>query len=336
MSLSKPMNVTCDKCKLFICDTNTLSEMTSHRNNCNTKYITTIPDWIQSYDGNNNTAVESECSVGLSILLGYNLGTKEELPELYKNVKPYNLVKNILGLLNLTQSDNIGGTGDIGIIFKDGSVEYFSITHSGKKKKCIRNPSGKTTYGLQKTDEMEEVNEQSFYLAKKYREENIGEIPNKKWKRVTNCPGSKKMSEYLACEGAISWNNMSKETKIKNLKKILDLTDELKTNANGIIYWNKKENSIREIYKWKLKINLEDYLDCYNEGIYIYHGTPGNGNTILKTQTKYNNGIIELPAEYIPSPWSIKKSKNYLSSWNCNAYPNLDNIFELEIINLIK
>jgi hypothetical protein len=71
----------------------------------------------------------------LSILLGSNLGTKEELPELYKNVKPYNLVKNILGLLNLTQSDNIGGTGDIGIIFKDGSVEYFSITHSGKKKK---------------------------------------------------------------------------------------------------------------------------------------------------------------------------------------------------------
>ena len=330
------MIVMCDRCHSFVCDIKNkdILEMTIHRKNCNIFNIKNIPDWVKSYDGNNNTGVESECCVGISILLGANLGTKEELPELFKNVKPYNLVKNMVGLINLTQNDTIGGTGDIGIIFKDGSVEYFSITHSENKKKCIRNPSGKTSYGLQKTVEMEEVNEQSFYLAKKYREENRGEIPNKKWKRVNPCPGSKKMAEYLACEGSTAWNNMSKNIKIKNLKKILDLTDELKTNANGIIYWNKKENSIGKIYKWKLKINLEDYLDCYNEGIYIYHGKPNN--TILKTQAKYNDGIIELSSKIKPEDWVIKKSSNYLSSWNCNAYPNLDNIFEMEITNLIK
>jgi len=58
------------------------------------------------------------------------------------------------------------------------------------------------------------------------------------------------------------------------------------------------------------------------------------GNTIIKTQAKYNNGIIEgMSSKLDPENWILKKSPNYLSSWNCVA-PKLDKIFTMTELNL--
>ena len=122
---------------------------------------------------------------------------------------------------------------------------------------------------------------------------------------------------------------MTKEDKEKSLRKFLDLDNRLTPNANGIIYWNKNKNCIEKIYKWELNINIEDYLDSYSDGIYIYHGT--EDNYILKTQTKYNNGIIEgMSKNENPEEWDLKKSKSYMSSWNVNA-PDLTKITEIRL-----
>ena len=306
--------------------------------NDNCIIITTICDWISSFADNKNPGTPDEICVGISILLDSGLVSYEQLPEEYKNIKEYKKYSNVKGIINLTQNDKIGGTGDIGIVFDDNSIKYYSVTQWKKKlTKCICNPSGQR-YGISKTDETEKKNDEAYELALKYRKDNKGEIPNKKWKRVTGCPGAKLMAEFLAEKASESWNKKSEQEKKDTLSEFIDLGKDkqniVNTNADGIIYWDTKKNIISAIYKWTLNINLDDYLTTFNDGIYICHGTPDN--IILKTQAKYNNGIIEgMPSKLPPELWEPKKSNNYISSWDCVA-PDLNKIFKMEKLESLK
>ena len=309
-----------------------------YRHSCTV--ITKITDWIQTFAGNKNPGTPYEICVGISILLDAGLASREELPEEYKNIKEYKKYTNIKGIINLTQKDNIGGTGDIGIIFDDDSIKYYSVTQWKKKlAKCICNPTGKH-YDISRTDETEKINDEAYELALKYRKDNKGEIPNKKWKRIGGgkCPGAKLMCEYLAKKASESWNKKSGQERKEILFKFIDTAKEkqnvISTNADGIIYWDTKKNIIAGIYKWTLNINLDDYLTTFNDGIYICHGTPEN--IILKTQAKYNNGIIEgMSSKISHENWSPKKSSNYISSWDC-VVPDLNKIFKMEKLISLK
>jgi len=298
--------------------------------------LTTGKELLDSYKGNKNTGCNYEKCASIAILLGGGLTTKEELPETYKEIQPITASKNIKGVINLTQIDNIGGTSDIGIVYFDKETQYFSITEGkGKLSKCICNPSGSKYYNLIKTKEIEETNVRAFQMAINHRKNGFGEIPNKKWKRITDCPGSKYMCEFLASEASKAWMSMNLELRKEKLTKMLDLDHKLTTNASGIIYWNKNKNRIEKIYKWELNINLDDYLTTYSDGIYVYHGTSSE-NFILKTQVKYNNGIIEgMSSKQLPENWNTQKSSNYISSWNCVA-PDLTKIFKMEEVNLVE
>lgn len=267
-------------------------------------------DWIESFKNNNNTGTAYEISVGSEML---------ELP----------FVK---GVYNLSQKDNVRGTGDIGILFSDGNIKYYSITQKkgkGQINKCLRNSSG-SLYGLKKNDETEKKNTEAYDKAKSYREREKGETPNSKWKRNPKCPGTKFMCEWLAEQAVAGWNNKSASQKRADLLKILDLNSNCKPNCDGIIYWDNKNNTIHKVFDWSLKLDLTNYLDCYSDGIYIYHGS--KGDSIIKTQVKYNNGIIEgMSSRLEPSKWKIRKSSQYLSSWNCIAH-DLTKIFNLKEI----
>ena len=296
--------------------------------------ITNPKDWILSFKGNNNTGVEEEIYTGIYILMGTNLFRNEhiDIEEKYKNIICKEKFNNILGIINLSQKDNVGGTADIAIKYQNGTIKFYSITQwKNQLSKCICNPSGKY-YGLKKTQEIENINESCYNIALDYRKKNFGELPNKLWKRVPSCPGSNKMAEFLSKMASKSWNLMDIETKRKNLIKFMDLNNKQKTNSQGIIYWDKKSKSIKHIYNWELNINVDDYLDTFSQGIYIYHGKPNN--YILKTQVKYNNGIIEgISSKLTPEQWEPKKSSNYLSSWNVVAI-NLNKIFKMTKIYL--
>lgn len=303
--------------------------------------IKTIPEWIESFKNNKNTGTNYEIHTGIAILLSSGLDNSNNLPSEYNDVlSPHHLptTSGISGVINLTQSDNIGGTGDIGIVYDNRKIDYFSVTQwNGKQKKCLCNPSASIWYNFgPRTVETDKMNDESYTMAVGYRKEKFGAIPDKKWKRVSKgtCPGAKKMTEYLAKKGSMSWNTMDKEDKIKSLHKFLDIDAKLKPHAAGIIYWNNKKKCIEHIYKWELKINIEDYLDTYSDGIYIYHGKPDN--YILKTQAKYNNGIIAgMSSKVNPELWIIKKSTSYLSSWDVVA-PDLTKIFKMTSITLDK
>jgi hypothetical protein len=270
------------------------------------KPITTRQGWKDSYINNNNTGVVYEKNTGLYIL--------QNCP-------------NIKGLFNYSQKDNIGGTADLGILYTDGSLRKYSVTQwRGSPKKCMKNLSSRKIYGLIKTPELEERNVVSFKMGMNYRKECKGKTPTEKWKNVRG-PGSKHMCEYLASNASEAWNKMSALEKKRKLTIILDLDSKLNTNADGIIFWNDNKKCIEKIYKWELNINLDDYLETYSEGISIYHGTPGN--TIIKTQAKYNNSIIKgMSSKLDPENWILKKSPSYLSSWNFVA-PDLRKIFTM-------
>jgi len=78
-------------------------------------YFTTYKGWIDSYEGNCNTGVDYEIRTGLSIMLGGGIIVEEDLPMEYRGIQPYKMTSDqLLGLFNITQTDNIGGSGDIG------------------------------------------------------------------------------------------------------------------------------------------------------------------------------------------------------------------------------
>ena len=307
----------------------------------NSELINTIHKWIASYKSNNNTGVNEEKKTGISILLSSGLDKPDNVPNEYKDEILKSLLpktSGISGLTNLTQSDNIGGTGDIGIVYEDGNIKYYSVTQwKGKQKKCLCNASASTWYNFgPRTTETDKMNDEAYNMAVGYRKEKFGAIPNKKWKRVAkgSCPGAKIMSESLAIKASASWNTMDKGNKIKSLHRFLDIDAKLKPHTSGIIYWNNKKKRIEHIYKWELNINIEDYLDTYSNGIYIYHGNPDN--YILQTQVKYNSGIIEgMSSKQNPDQWAPKKSTQYLTSWNV-AGPDLTKIFKMTPITLDK
>ena len=309
-----------------------------------TKYNTTINSWINSFKNNNNIGVQEEIKTGLELLISHKLDTIDNLPEKYKNIHINSNLTNLLnikGLINLTQNDDQGGTADIGIITNDDNILYFSVTHwKGKLNKCICNPSSKIVYNIDSIDPtFVKINNDSYDLALKYRKNKFGSIPNKKWKRVRKCPGTKNMNEYSAEKASYNWNQMDNSNKRLNLIKILDLDTKLNTNCDGIIYYNKKKNKIEKIYKWSLKnnLNLENCLLTINNGIYIYHyikNSDWKDTWFLKTQAKYNNGIIEGMSSKIPIENWKPCTGDPVSSWNCVA--RLEKLFTMENIYIVN
>ena len=224
--------------------------------------------------------------------------------------------KNIIGLYNLTQKDTVAGTADIGIVYIN-KTEYYSITQCNSSlNKCICNPSGKI-YNIIKTNLLDNMIKNYYNKALKYREDNYGKTPNKKWKRLKDCKCSIECMSEIAKLASIEWNNFSNDDKIKKLHTILDLDNKLTPKCTGIIYFNKKTNCIKSIYNWKLNIDLNNYLNSINDGIYVYHfGDTYEKDYIIKTQVKFNNGIIEGLND--KNKWKINIGSP-IGSWNCVA-----------------
>ena len=118
--------------------------------------------------------------------------------------------------------------------------------------------------------------------------------------------------------------------------KFLDLKPNGKTNAHGIIYWDSTQDKIVSIYDWCVKINIEDYLHTVSDGNYIYHGPKENTKEqfILRTQAKFNNGIIERKKGKKSGGFWVPKCGSYFSSWNAVA-TQLDRIYNLDHLPII-
>jgi hypothetical protein len=297
--------------------------------------ISTAKEWLNSWKKNNNTGRNVEIRVGLELLLSSKLETRESIPELIEeysipekfNIYPnQNVSKKVIGILNLTQDDNDCGTSDIALVYQDGTRSNYSVTE-GKDKltKCIRNPSPKETYNIQKHIEyLKKKKEKVYNDIIKFATEKYG-VPSKKWKG-NKYPQVALFVEELARIASEEWNLFTFHEKKEHLLKMFDLNVFLKTKSDGIIFFDKKTKKIHCIYTWKLKINLDQCMKTrYNKG-YIYHYLDNKPNEILiKTQAKYNNGVIEGLSD--KSGWKLK-SGNPFTSWNCVAM--LENIFDMK------
>jgi hypothetical protein len=290
--------------------------------------LKTARGWIESYGTNVNTGTIYEIKTGLSILLGAGLIEPDDLYGEFKDVRKLETIGEIEGLVNVTQSDDMGGTADLGIKYKNkADIEYYSITKwTNTFNKCIHNGSATKDYGMSKSTNTEKNNIDAYNLAIAYRMLNFGPTPNSKWKRTPTCPGTKSMCEFLAKEASIKFNTFEDKKKIHIISNILDLDSQMKTNTKGIIYWDIKSNSIKGVYSWRFASNIHDFLETYSDGIYIYHGTPDKW--LIRTQAKYNNGIIEgMSSKKNPIYWKPRMSTNYLSSWNSVVFSR--GVFEM-------
>jgi hypothetical protein len=261
------------------------------------------------------------------------LDTLDHINDEYKiNTNNQNIkYKNIIGLYNLTQKDKFAETADIGIVYIN-KTEYYSITQwKVSLTKCICNPSGKI-YNICKTDSINDMVKNYYNKALKYREDNYGNTPNKKWKRLKDCKCSIDCMSEIAKLASIEWNKFSNDDKIKKLHKILDLDYMLETNCTGIIYFNDKTNCIESIYNWKLNIDLNNYLNSINDGIWVYHfGDNYKNDFIIRTQVKFNDGIIQGLND--KNKWKITVGSP-VGSWNCVA--EIQKIFNLTHIYVLQ
>ena len=287
------------------------------------KPITTFDAWKESFT-NSNTGNKYEIVAGYHIIKDNNLDTTGSFPNGFKgemNTKYY--IDGLLGIINLTQNDNIGGTGDIGFVFKK-KIEYWSVTQDKHKlSKCMCNPSSKV-YNIKKEDfscDLDNAYEKSI----KEKKTKYGDPPNKEWKRKTD-ENAKELRKKIAENASKNWNNMPEKSRIKLLKKFLDINNNV-SNSNGIIY--SSETGITKMYTWKKKINFKDYLETKPDNYWICHYNKKTGKTILKTQVKCNNGLVELPSRKIPEEkWKVKKGDPF-GSWNVNAI-DLETIFDMK------
>lgn len=297
------------------------------------KVITSAEEWLKSWKNNKNTGSNEEIRVGLEILLSSGLESRENIPDIIKKYsipEKFNITikkeRKVLGILNLSQADDDGGTADIALVYQDGTSSNYSVTQwYGKLKKCLCNPSPMKTYNLQKHKKiLEEENKNVYKNVVKIAEDKYG-APSKKWKRKKYSLVSV-FTEKLARIASEEWNALSNQKKKSRLLKILDLDESMETRSDGIIYFNKTTNRIECVYDWTLKIDINQCLESSYEKCYIVHYLKSAPNEILiKTQAKYNNGVIEGLND--KSNWKTKPGRPF-SSWNCVA--DLNKIFAIK------
>ena len=111
-----------------------------------------MKSWIQSFDGNRNPAIITEILTGIQILFDSGLDSLKHILPNYRlkgwKTLPHSITHDCTGIVNVTQDDAVGGTGDIGIVRECGKIDYYSITKLSKNK-CIHNPSA-VTYNINK------------------------------------------------------------------------------------------------------------------------------------------------------------------------------------------
>jgi len=295
--------------------------------------IRTINNWIKSFNDSKNPAVKTEVMTGIEILIKSGLDTRENIPsnyELHVNPATSDMFNDVKGIINTTQDDNCGGTGDIGIEYNNGSKCYYSVTKfKGSISKCIINPSSKY-YGIHRDDHKID---DYFVDALKWLSTNHGELPNDRWRRKTGNPAAAKICGIIASTASDNWNSFTDTKKKELLLKFMDIDEQESTNTKGIIF--STDTGIMRIYNWHLKKDLSNCLYTKSDGIYVYHCSDIENykdTWFLQTQVKFNNGMIELPSRKKSIPENEWKLKNgdLFGSWNVKC--KLEQVFDMNLV----
>jgi len=291
--------------------------------------------WIELFKGNHNTAVITEIMTGINILVLSGLDTRANIPDeyqLHSNKTAPDIFNDVNGIINTTQDDNCGGTGDIGIVYNDGRINYFSVTkYKGSISKCIINPSSKH-YNIIKEDH-KHILDKYFVDALKWLSTNHGEHPNDNWRRKRN-PEATKVCKIISSIASDNWNSFTDTKKKDLLLRFMDIDEQESTNTKGIIF--STDTGITKIFNWEF--SKKDFNNCLHtiyDGVFIYHCFDRENwkeTWFLKTQVKFNNGIIELPsrAKSIPENKLEPKNGDLFGSWNVTC--NLERVFDMTLV----
>ena len=304
--------------------------------------ITTIKKWLESFAGNKNTGNKYEKAAIIHILVDNGLDEKDNIPARLNlnlnNEKKY-VFPGLKGIRNLTQNDAVGGTADVELVFAD-KREYWSITQDKSKlEKCMHN-AGRKMYNIVIDEALKKENEIVFENSKKWKQDKHGPI-SKKWKSKDKIPFVTAFNEKIAKKVADNWNEFTVEEQVAKIKQIIDVDDDGNPKTEGIIFVSDKDG-IKTMYKWTRKDeDMTKWVSVINEAapkypkgkIYVYHyitGTDWKKTWFIKTQIKYNRGIINYGKGYKdkdPKDWKLKP---YPPCSSLDCVGKLENLFHME------
>lgn len=229
--------------------------------------------------------------------------------------------QEIVEMRNITQSDEIGKTGDLLLITGTGKQISVSICggqvkRGGKISKCLTNPSARR---LKATEEDMERSKQRGLQAiepyKEYMREVYGDNEEKWPSRVKT-----KASTDACCDVAL-WTAERFETldvneKIEIFKDLLRIDSISEIPADYLVCVNEKTFK-HKIFKFNKPIFTVWDPSIIADGIYLT--LVNDGVEIGRIQVKFNNGV-----------YHRGKTSSINASWNFTAH--LTDVFRLEAV----
>lgn len=304
---------------------------------------------LSSYTTNSNTGNIYEMTVCLTILrrMGLSNDMIAELHELFTTIRTRNhkdadrinmmlqtiqqqVVGNgcsiegeqIIHLVNVTQDDTAGNTGDILLVTKTGKTYALSIQEGKPKRggiieKCLSNPTAKR-FGCsdKQIESIKNIRDESIPLYKKEMVDTYGSDESL-WYR------KKSKVAVQTCSNVASlvkeqFDSLPSDTQCQIVQDILHCKKDVKP-ADYLAMVNKKDFSIKffkfsscQITSWAPNIKADGiYLDIY----------ANETQKIARVQVKFNNGI-----------WHNGETSSLTSSWNVSC--NLTDMFAMNPITL--
>lgn len=236
--------------------------------------------------------------------------------------------RRVVDIVNVTQSDDMGGTGDLVLKLDDGSERSISIhcgevQQSGAIKKCLTNPSYKR-FGC--TDEHKKIFDQIAKDAKgAYIAEMTARHPDKStWKNIPR--GHADRTTVAACKATTEvaritvdhFCKMPPEAQKKMADDLLCITGG-KRPADYALVVCEDLSRFRLFRIISAKVDTSK-ITVRQRGFWIDF-VSGDDKVIGSTQVKFNNGV-----------WRENKSGKWAQSSICTSWNstfNLADVFEM-------
>ena len=230
---------------------------------------------------------------------------------------------NIIGMKNITQSDDVGKTGDITLLTDKNTELSISITEGDTNKKtgdihkCLTNPAAKrlgaTNEDIEKCKKIatEGVVEYKLEKTEKYGKD------ESKWPERQRSDIAIKVATRVAIHTADRFNSLSLEQRQAKFRDLLRIDDLSKTPADYIVLVGKKCESAKH---FKFVSPLIDICSPEITASGVFLIVKNKDIELGRIQVKFNNGI-----------YHKGQTSSIVSSWNFVAY--LNKIFQIEAVN---
>jgi hypothetical protein len=229
----------------------------------------------------------------------------------------------IVGMKNITQSDNVGKTGDIILITDKGIELSISITEgnaikkTGDIHKCLTNPTAKRLGATNEDIEIcKKIADEGVLEYKRNQTEKYG-TDESKWPERQKSTIAITVATQVASQTADRFNSLTLDHRQAIFLDLLRIDDLSKTPADFLALVEKNFRIVKH-FKFISPLIHICSPEITARGVFLI--LKNKGIEVGRIQVKFNNGI-----------YHKGKTSSIVSSWNFVAY--LNKIFQIEQVN---